>query len=57
MERVCRALCQDPEESILPLVEYSGNETLLQNMPLSDVDHLGAELVIRYGASLRYVKE
>eukprot|EP00794_Sanderia_malayensis_P005435 gene5435-6114_t len=55
VERVCDALCQDPEESILPLVEYSGNETLLQNITLSDVDRLGTEMVIRYGASLRLI--
>ncbi len=53
LEQVCFALSQDPEESILPLVEYSGNETLLQSIPLSDIDQLGVELVVRYGVSLR----
>ena len=53
IERICSALAADPEEAILPLIEYSGNESLLKNMHLSDMENIGVDLVIKYGTSLR----
>ena len=53
MERVCHALSQDAEEAIFPLVEYSGNESLLSSMEISEMDQIGMDIVIRYGISLR----
>ena len=54
MQRACRALAVIPSEAILPLVEYSGNEALLNSMNLSEMEELGLELVIKYGNLLRY---
>lgn len=53
MQLACKAFSMIPEESILPLVEYSGNETLLKNIELSEMEELGLEMSIRYGNSLR----
>lgn len=53
LQRVCDALSMLPEESILPLVEYSGNEALLKNMNLTEMEEIGLEMITRYGNSLR----
>eukprot|EP00795_Rhopilema_esculentum_P012331 gene12331-2980_t len=55
MERICSALAADPEEAILPLIEYSGNESLLKSMQLSDMENIGVDLVIKYGTTLRLI--
>ena len=53
MQSACKALSMAPEEAILPLVEYSGNEALLKNITLSEMDEIGLGMVMRYGNSLR----
>ncbi|XP_070575308.1 protein broad-minded-like [Ptychodera flava] len=53
LERVINTLHKIPDESIFPLKEYSGPDSLLKGHKLPEIQVLGVKMAVRYGQHLK----
>ncbi|XP_028401729.1 protein broad-minded-like isoform X2 [Dendronephthya gigantea] len=56
LEQLVDVQSSNPEEAIFPLIDFSGSETILMGVDLSELQHLGVKLAIRYGSHLKLIQ-